>query len=105
LIQLKPPAPGCAGRWLHTENPMSSNMQSSKTLTLTLPPQFLSLCATHGVEPETVIRGFIADLCHLRTAEYHTNGSDERNLADDYYQRVGYAHWREAEEDACDEEE
>ena len=64
---------------------------SSNTLTLVLPPQFLSLCATHGVEPETVIRGFIADLCHLRTAEYHTNGSDERNLADDYYQRVGYA--------------
>jgi hypothetical protein len=64
---------------------------SSNTLTLTLPPQFLSLCATHGVEPETVICGFIADLCHLRTAEYHTNGSDERNLADDYYQRVGYA--------------
>ena len=70
---------------------MSSSTQSSNELTLTLPPQFLSLCATHGVEPETVIRGFIADLCHLRTAEYHTNGSDERNLADDYYQRVGYA--------------
>ena len=72
---------------------------SSNTLTLTLPPQFLSLCATHGVEPETVIRGFIADLCCLRTAEYHTNGSDERNLADDYYQRVGYATWHAQDEE------
>ena len=72
---------------------------SSNTLTLTLPPQFLSLCATHGVEPETVIRGFIADLCHLRTAEYHTNGSDGRNLADDYYQRVGYATWHAQDEE------
>ena len=70
---------------------MSSSTQSSNELTLTLPPQFLALCATHGVQPETVIRSFIADLCHLRTAEYHTHGSDERNLADDYYQRVGYA--------------
>ena len=78
---------------------MSSSTQSSNELTLTLPPQFLSLCATHGVEPETVIRGFIADLCDLRTAEYRTNGSDERNLADAYYERVGYAHWREAEEE------
>lgn len=72
---------------------------SSKTLTLTLPPQFLSLCAAHGVEPETVIRGFIADLCDLRTAEYHTNGSDERNLADEYYQRVGYAAWHAQDEE------
>lgn len=72
---------------------------SSNEITLTLPLQFLSLCATHGVEPETVIRGFIADLCHLRTAEYHTNGSDERNLADDYYQRVGYATWHAQDEE------
>ena len=78
---------------------MSSSTQSSNELTLTLPTQFIALCRAHGVEPETVIRGFIADLCDLRTAEYHTNGSDERNLADAYYERVGYAHWREAEEE------
>jgi hypothetical protein len=79
---------------------------SSKALTLTLPPEFIRLCKTHGIEPETVIRGFIADLCHLRTADYHTNGSDERNLADDYYQRVGYAYWNEQEEEnESDEEE
>jgi hypothetical protein len=71
----------------------------SNALTLRLPPQFIALCTTHGVEPETVIRGFIADLCDLRTAQYRTNGSDERNLADEYYQRVGYAAWHTQDEE------
>ena len=77
---------------------------SSNELTLNLPQQFLWLCESHKVEPEVVIRGFIADLCDLRTAEYSTNGSDERRLAEEYYDRVGYAQWRQADEDEAEDE-
>lgn len=59
-------------------------------ITLQLPPEFVALCASHGVAPDLVLRGFIADLCELRTGEYLTNGSDERRLAGEYYERVGY---------------
>lgn len=59
-------------------------------ITLQLPAEFVALCQRDGVEPEVVLRGFIADLCELRTGSYHTNGSDERMLAEQYYERVGY---------------
>lgn len=35
------------------------------TITLALPDEFLALCASDGVAPELVLRGFIADLCQL----------------------------------------
>jgi len=54
------------------------------------------------VEPETVLRGFIADLCGImnwasnpRADGYGSNGSDERDFASAYYDRVGYPHWAE----------
>jgi hypothetical protein len=68
-----------------------------RTLSLKLPEEFLELCTEHGVTPETVLRGFIADLCSIenlvgapRTDSYSSNGSDERDLAWEYYRRVGY---------------
>ena len=66
----------------------------ARTVTLVLPPEFVSMCESDGVEPEQVLRGFIADLCHPRTADYNTHGSDERTYAERYYDRCGYPFWR-----------
>jgi hypothetical protein len=74
-------------------------------LTLALPKEFLDLCRRDRVKPETVLKGFIADLAGIQNwvkpnpAEgrmprpndgYQSNGSDERRMAYQYYQRVGY---------------
>lgn len=66
-------------------------------LTIALPPEFTELCEHDGIQPEVVLRGFIADLCSLmnwsnnpRADGYSSNGSDERNYAEAYYDRVGY---------------
>jgi len=70
------------------------------TLTLELPAEFIALCRRDGTTPETVRRGFIADLCGLidwaenpRDDGYCSNGSDVREMAYAYYQRVGYPYW------------
>lgn len=51
-------------------------------LSLELPPEFIALCASDGVAPEVVLRGFIADLCEIvswaaspRADGYASNGS------------------------------
>ena len=69
----------------------------SKTIKLALPEEFIALCASDGVAPDVVLRGFIADLCQIiswaadpRTDGYCSNGSDERSMAREYYERVGY---------------
>ena len=76
-------------------------MKRNNKLTLELPPEFIALCADDGVTPETVLTGFIADLCSIvnttddpRADGYSSNGSDERDMAMDYYRRVGYPHWK-----------
>lgn len=70
-----------------------------KKITLELPDEFLDQCKQDNVEPETVLRGFIADLCGItnfvanpRNDGYSSNGSDERDLARSYYERAGYSH-------------
>jgi len=77
-----------------------------RNLTLKLPDEFLDLCRRDGTDPETVLRGFIADLCEItswasspRTDGYSTNGSDERMYARQYYERVGYPYWKEYRQD------
>jgi hypothetical protein len=74
--------------------------RTPRRVTLNLPPEFIDLCKADGVEPEFVLRGFIADLCALiswasdpRTDGYQSNGSDERMYARQYYRRVGYPWW------------
>lgn len=69
-------------------------------LSLQLPPEFIALCEGDGIEPEFVLRGFIADLCGImnwqsspREDGYSSNGSDERSMARQYYERVGYPWW------------
>jgi hypothetical protein len=70
-------------------------------VTIDLPPEFVALCKGDGVEPEVVLRGFIADLAEImnwadapRADGYSSNGSDERRYAMEYYERVGYPWWR-----------
>jgi hypothetical protein len=75
-------------------------MKRKHRLTLDLPSEFVELCATDGVTPETVLRGFVADLAGIiswqsapRADGYNSNGSDERRYAMEYYERVGYPYW------------
>ena len=77
-----------------------SRKTKSKPITLALPDEFIALCASDGVAPELVLRGFIADLCEImswaadpRTDGYCSNGGDERRMAMEYYRRVGYPWW------------
>lgn len=74
----------------------------SKQITIDLPEEFIELCREDGIKPETVLRGFIADLCELmnwaanpREDGYSSNGSDERRLAREYYERVGYPYLKD----------
>ena len=71
-----------------------------KRISIELPPEFIALCKHDGIEPEFVLRGFIADLCEItnwadnpRADGYSNNGSDERRYAMEYYERVGYPWW------------
>jgi len=72
-----------------------------KKIEIDLPDEFVEICRSDGVEPETVLRGFIADLAEIhnwannpRSDGYDSNGSDERQLANEYYRRVGYPYWK-----------
>jgi hypothetical protein len=72
-----------------------------KTITLELPEEFINLCQEDDTTPEAVLRGFIADLCGImnwqsnpRPDGYSSNGSDERLMAREYYERVGYPYWK-----------
>lgn len=78
-------------------------MTKSVKITIELPQEFIELCQLDGVKPETILRGFIADLCGImnwhnnpRADGYSSNGSDERTLAREYYERVGYPYLRGA---------
>ena len=66
-------------------------------VTIDLPEEFVALCRVHDVTPETVLRGFIADLSCIenwasnpRADGYSSHGSDERRIAWEYFDRVGY---------------
>ena len=71
-----------------------------RNVILRLPDEFIERCRRDGVEPETVLRGFIADLCGIwssadapRADGYCINGSSESDKAQEYYDRVGYPYW------------
>jgi hypothetical protein len=71
--------------------------RKNNRITLDLPPEFIALCKADNVPPEVVLRGFIADLAEItswadapRADGYSNNGSDERCMAMEYYERVGY---------------
>lgn len=79
---------------------MTPTKRRKRVITLRLPDEFLDVCEADGVDPEAVLRGFIADLAGImnwqsspRSDGYSSNGSDERMMARDYYERVGYPWW------------
>lgn len=82
-------------------------MNATKRVTIALPAEFVELCQQDRVPPEQVLRAFIADLCGLvsyaaapREDGYSTSGSDERHLAQAYYDRCGYSFAREMDDRA-----
>ncbi len=71
-------------------------------ITIDLPDEFIDACKADNVDPEVVLRGFIADLSQIinwvsdpRDDGYSSNGSDERTMARAYYERVGYPYWNQ----------
>ncbi len=81
---------------------MTPAKRRKRTITLRLPDEFLDVCEEDGIAPETVLRGFVADLAGIiswtanpRTDGYNSNGSDERSMAREYYERVGYPWWNQ----------
>jgi hypothetical protein len=77
------------------------HMKRKNKITIELPAEFIDLCAADGVTPETVLRGFIGDVSGIinwaanpRADGYNSNGSDEREMAAAYYERVGYPYWK-----------
>ena len=76
-----------------------SKQRATRKITIQAPDEFLELCDYDMTTPERVLRGFIADLCGIvnwasnpRADGYGSNGSDERDFARAYYDRVGYAY-------------
>jgi hypothetical protein len=72
------------------EEERKAKREAMRTVSLVLPDEFLELCAEVKTDPAVVIRGFIADLCDLREGDYWTNGGDERDHAEQYFERCGY---------------
>ena len=69
--------------------------QDTQTLVIDIPREFVDLCERSRLRPNTVLRGFIADLCDLmnwaycpREDDYSSNGSDERRMAQFYFERA-----------------
>lgn len=69
--------------------------QDTRAVSLDLPREFLTYCETRRLAPTAVLRAFIGDLCeidnlfaHPREDGYCSNGSDERRLAREYFQRA-----------------
>jgi hypothetical protein len=69
--------------------------EDTETLVLQIPREFVDFCATSRLRPDTVLRGFIADLCELmnwshcpREDGYSSNGSDESQMAQQYFKHA-----------------
>ncbi len=67
----------------------------TEDVTIKMPAEFLELCESRGITPEQALQGFIADVCglvnavdHPREDGFSSNGSDERNMASDYFDRA-----------------
>lgn len=75
---------------------------NSILVTIPIPQEFVGECNGVGLSPEDVLRGFIADLAEIsnfvhknpRADGYNSNGSDERMMANEYFDRA-YDHLRE----------
>jgi len=78
--------PGENGQWIPDE---------TKNIDVPVPPEFSALCNEVGMSPLEVLRGFIADVSDLnnyvaspRADGFCSNGSDERYMANEYFERA-----------------
>src|SRR6516165_3379412 len=76
-----------------TELPRAGAPEFDFQLRLGMPDEFLDFCNEHDVTPQAVLYSFIADLAEIRGRAdgLHTNGSDERMLAQQYFNRCSFA--------------
>lgn len=101
---------GCADEYLLTKVGVIPGAngafvpQDAETVAIDLPREFRELCHAYRQQPVAVLRGFIADVCALhnfvrcpREDGYCSLGSDERRLAQDYFNRA-YGMYLEDEE-------
>ena len=84
------------------EDQLHDEYRGMGIVTIATPAEFMRLCERHQAKPDVVLRGFIADLCGIinwvkepRPDGYASHGSDERRLADEYYERVGYPYFNQ----------
>ena len=90
--------PGSGGQFLP---------DATTPVTINVPSEFVDICAEFQQSPDSVLRAFIADSAGLmnffscpRADGYSSNGSDERDLAEQYLERT-FGHFRlEPEEEA-----
>jgi len=85
--------PGIDGRFIP---------ENTQPLQLAVPSEFTDLCESRGLVAQEVLEGFIADLCGLmsymvcpREDGYSSNGSDERELASEWFDRA-YPDWNDS---------
>ncbi len=78
--------PGESGRFVHDE---------TVAVTLRVPPEFVRECQRVQMTPEGLLRSFVGDLAGVinsaacpRADGYGSNGSDEREYADAWYERA-----------------
>ena len=65
----------------------------NKELTITVPDQFMVFCAENMVNPIDLLCGFVGDLTGVVGGDLGkciSNGSDERDLTEQYFLRCGY---------------
>ena len=69
--------------------------EDTEVLVLQIPREFIDLCGKYRLNPKIVLCGFIADLCELvswincpREDGYSSNGTDERLMAQQYFDRA-----------------
>jgi hypothetical protein len=69
--------------------------QDTQTLVIDIPREFIDLCEKSRLHPNTVLPGFIVDLCDLMNwaycpgeDDYSSHGSDERRMAQLYFERA-----------------
>ncbi|WP_047536676.1 hypothetical protein [Methylotenera versatilis] len=67
----------------------NKKLDAKNVVTIEIDNEFADICKRNCTNPVEVLNGFIADLCELN----NSHGSDERRLANDYFDRVGYS-WR-----------
>ena len=72
---------------------MDTKMKTKTAVEITVPPHIEPLLKASGVTLEKVIEGYLHDLCQMALGSH---GSDERNMARQYFSRC-YDHGEDAQ--------